>query len=133
LREAALSAKLGRVYFKDLLYDDELIDACRENNTSLRQLTAEAGRRGRLKFEGLLELSKADPRGPEINIVGEESNESVSTGSEQICSALKNGEVLLDLIKLLVPRLAQSDTTKKTSAERNLQNFVDIVTDPEGT
>ena len=57
---------------------------------------------------------------------------SAEQDPEQLCNALKNGEVLLDLIKLLVPRLAQSDRTKTSTAERNLQNFFDIVTDVEG-
>lgn len=132
LREAAKSAKVGRVWLKDLLYDDELIDTCRENQTNLRQLIVEAARLERINYDGLLELTKADPKGPDITVVGESSSELAGTGAEQICGALMSGEVLLDLIKLLVPRLAQSDKTKKSSVERNLQNFIDIATDVEG-
>ena len=132
LRAAALSAKLAAVYLKDLLYDDELIDMCRENNTTLRQLVGEARERGRVYFDGNLELTKADPRGPHITIVGEASKESARTPAEHLCDVLKNGEVLLDLIKMLVPRLAQSEKTKQSTVERNLQNFFDIVTDVDG-
>eukprot|EP01043_Picozoa_sp_COSAG02_P015133 COSAG02_NODE_637_length_19192_cov_12.648405_8_plen_607_part_00 len=132
LREAALSTSLSSVSFKDLLYDDELSDMCRENSINLRDLVAEADDVGRISYNGSLELTKADPQGPAIKIVGENPKVSAGTPAEQLCNALKNGEVLLDLIKLLVPRLAQSDQTTKTAAERNLQNFVDIITDVEG-
>ena len=132
LREASQSAQLGRVTFKDLLYDDEVIDLCRENNTNLRHLVTEAFDHQRIYFDGALELTKADPHGPEIIVVDERTNESAGTAAEQMCSALKNGEVLLDLMKLLVPRLAQSDRTKKSTVERNLQNFIAIATDMEG-
>jgi hypothetical protein len=120
------------VTFKDLLYDDEVIDVCRENSTNVRHLLAEAFDHERIYFDGSLELTKADPHGPEIIVVDEKSAESTGTGAEQMCSALKNGEVLLDLMKLLVPRLAQSDRTKKSTVERNLQNFLAIATDVEG-
>ena len=132
LREASHSASLGSVSLKDLLYDDELIDMCTENDTQLRDLLIEAGRRGRIRYDGLLELTKANPRGPNISAVGGNANESAGTGAEQMCNALKSGEVLLDLIKLLNPRLAKSTLTKKSTVERNIQNFFDIVTDLEG-
>jgi hypothetical protein len=132
LREASQSAKLGRVTFKDLLYDDELIDLCRENSTNLRHLVTEACDHGRIYYDGSLELTKVDPHGPEIIVMDEKSNESAGTAAEQMCSALKDGEVLLDLMKLLIPRLAQSDKTKQSTVERNLENFFAIVTDVDG-
>ena len=118
--------------FKDLLYDDELTDYCRENNKTVRQLVTEAGVAGQIAFDGSLALTKADPNGPRINVVRDVTDSGNSTSAEQLCNALKNGEVLLDLIKLLVPRLAQSDKTKKTTVERNLQNFYDTLTDIDG-
>lgn len=132
LREAAQSANLQVVTFKDLLYDDELADFCRENSKTVRQLVTEAEESGRIECDGALELTKADPNGPRINVAGEVIDAGDGTPAEQLCNALQDGEVLLDLIKLLVPRLAQSDKTKKTTVQRNLQNFSDTLTDMDG-
>ena len=132
LRAAAQSVKLGVVNFKDLLYDDGLADFCRENTTTVRKLVAEAAIQGRIECDGALELTKADPDGPRINVVGEATGVGDGTPTEQLCNALQDGEVLLDLIKLLVPRLALSDKTKKTTVQRNLQNFSDTLIDMDG-
>lgn len=124
-----------QVSFKSLLYNDELIELCRETNTNLRLLITEAGQRGRIQYRGALELSKTNPEGPTIiqNMDASSTQSSVSDSpQQQLCDSLQDGEVLIDLAKLLSPRLAYSDLTKKTTAERNISNLVTIMTDPEG-
>ena len=108
---AVSTVKNCQVSFKSLLYSDELVELCKETNTNLRLLITEAGQRGRIQYRGALELSKANPEGPTIT----ESMDASSTQSsvsdspqQQLCDSLQDGEVLIDLAKLLSPRLAYS-------------------------
>ena len=114
LREALASGEECRVSFKSLLYNDELIELCRETNINLRVLITEAEKRGRIDYRGALELTKANPEGPTITQVGDASTTNTTTPSklEQLCASLQDGEILIDLLKLLAPRLAANSGIK---------------------
>ena len=110
LKELDASGRAYRVSFKSLLYHDQLTELCRKTNVKLRVLVTEAARRGKIHYQGALELTKTNPEGPYISQVKGASSQSaiVISPQQQLCGALQDGEILADLIKLLSQRLADS-------------------------
>ena len=57
-----------------------------------------------------------------------ETNNSISA-LEQLCGSIRDGSVLLELLKTLVPRIAQLDKAKISNAEHNVTNFLELISD----